>query len=126
MTHKQLFSFFCITFSFYTYPTPVNIPVNNDFIRQHFVQPIQTHPKKTIIGAPTIAYGLKLVYEGIKTHNIQPDPNNRYDSIGSMTKTVGGILISIGAALLYPVIRDMVFPENSTTEKTDKPELPKK
>ena len=124
MTHKQLFSFFCITFSFYSHSTPVNIPINNNFIRKHCVQPVQKHPKKTIIGAPTIAYGLKLVYEGIKTHNIAPNPNDRYDSIGTMTKAVGGILITIGAALLYPVIRDMVFPENA--EKTDNPELPKK
>jgi hypothetical protein len=122
MTHKKLLSLFCITFSLYSYSTPTNTPKDNDYyIKQQFVQSVKQHPKKTAVGAPLLAYGLKLVYEGSKTRGIKPD-RGVYDLLGFGTEIFGGALITVGTALLYQVVRDAIFPKNSDAKKTDNPE----
>jgi len=126
MSHKTLLSLFCITFSLYTYSAPTNRSNINDDITQHFLQSVQKHPKKTITGTPILIYGLKLVYEGTKTRAIKPDNNRTYDRLGISTEVIGGLIITAGALLLYPIIRDTIFPENNNAEKTNLSELPNK
>lgn len=123
---KQSFLIFCIISYWNIHSTPIYASSNNDYIKQHFIQPAQKHPKKTITGIPLLGYGLKLIYEGSKTRNRPKDYNGTYSLIGIGTEVIGGILIAIGAKLLYPVVWDMIFPENTDTEKTDQLKIPDK
>ncbi len=116
---KQSLLLFCIISYWYTYPTPICTSLNDNYIKQHFIQPAQKHPKKTITGVPLLGYGLKLIYEGSKTRNRPQDYSGTYNLIGIGTELAGGILMAIGATFLYPVVRDMIFPDNSDAKKTD-------
>ncbi len=74
-----------------------------EYVKNNIPQSIKEHPKKTIIGGAAALYGLKLIYEGSKTHNIQPG-NGAYNLIELLSYVTGTALTIAGVTAIYKAV----------------------
>jgi len=99
---KQLFLLSTVCYAL-TAVSENNQPKHSGYVPFTIPKAVENHPKKTAAGTAATLYGLKLIYEGIKTSRIQPNSNGAYTLIGTLTCAAGGILTLIGGRMLYKV-----------------------